>query len=95
MTKAPSPLRKAVAPLVTLVVLLVVFAPVLLFGRSLGSLDLVFVAMGLLAGGIVLSRVGGGNMRTVGKLLAVVGVVLLIAAVVVLVLALGGMGRPF
>ncbi len=88
-------MRKAVAPLVTLVVLLVVFAPVLLFGRSSGSLGLVFVAMGLLGGGIVLSRVGGATMRTTGKLLAVVGLMLLIIAVILLVLALGGMGRPF
>lgn len=95
MTKAPSPLRRAVAPVVTLLVLLVVFAPALLLGESLGPLGLVFVAAGLLGGGVVLNRVGGPDVRTAGKLLAVVGLVLLIAAVVLLVLVLGGLGRPF
>ena len=95
MTKAPSSLRRAVAPLVALLVLLVVFAPVLLFGESPGTLELVFVAAGLLGGGLFLSRVGGADVRAAGKLLAVVGAVLLIAALVLLVLVLEGLGRPF
>ena len=95
MTKAPSPLRRVIAPLVTLLVLLVVFAPVLLFGESPGPLGLAFVAAGLFGGGLFLSRAGGAGLRTIGKLLAVVGLVLLMAALVLLVLVLGGLGRPF
>jgi len=95
MTKAPSPLSRAVAPLVTLLVLLVVLAPVLLFGESPGALGLVFVAAGLLGGGLLLSRVGGADVRSIGKILAVVGLALLIASLVVLVLVLQGLGRPF
>ena len=83
------------APLVTLLVLLVVFAPVLLFGESPGALGLIFVAAGLLGGGLVLSRVGGTDVRTIGKILAVVGLVLLIASLILLVLLLQGLGRPF
>ena len=92
---AKAPLGRASALLVTLLVLLVVFAPLLLFGESPGSLGLIFVAAGLLGGGLFLSRAGGENVRSVGKLLAVVGVVLLVAALVLLVLVLGGLGRPF
>ena len=95
MTKAPSPMRRASAPLVALVVLLVVVGPVLLFGESPGALGLIFVATGMLGGGLFLSRVGGADVRTTGRLLAVVGVLLLIAAIVLLVLVLGGLGRPF
>ncbi len=79
----------------TLVVLVVVFAPVLLFGESPGPLGLLFIGAGLLGGGLVLSRVGGADVRTIGRILAVVGLVLSIAALVVLVLVLGGLGRPF
>lgn len=95
MTNARSPLKRAVAPLVTLLVMVVVFAPVLLFGESPGALGLLFIGAGLLGGGLFLSRVGGADARTIGKILAVVGLVLLIAALVLLVLVLGGLGRPF
>jgi hypothetical protein len=81
--------------LLTLLVLLVVFAPVLLLGESLGASGLIFVAAGILGGGLFLSRAGGANVRTIGKLLAVVGVGLLVAALILLVLVLGGLGRPF
>lgn len=95
MTKTPSPLRRAIGPFVTLLVMLVVFAPVLLLGESMGPLGLVFVAAGLLGGGFLLSHVGGTDVRTIGKLVAVVGLLLLIAALVLLVLAIEGLGRPF
>ena len=95
MARAPSPLRRSGAPLVAVVVLLVVLAPILLFSDSPGALGLIFVAAGLLGGGLFVSRAGGADVRSAGRLLAVVGVVLLIAAIVLLVLVLGGLGRPF
>ena len=95
MAEPPLLRKRAVAPLVTLFVLLAIFAPVLLFGGAPGPLGLVFVAAGLLGGGLFLNRVGGTDVGTIGRLLAVVGVVLLTAAVALLVLVLGGLGRPF
>jgi hypothetical protein len=95
MTKAPSPLRRVVAPLVALLVVLVVFSPSLLVGAAPSPLGLLFVGAGLLGGGLFLRRVGGPEVRTIGAPLAVVGAVLGIGAVVLLVLLLGGLGRPF
>jgi hypothetical protein len=80
---------------VTLLVLLAALSPTLLFGESLGPLGLVFLAAVLLGGGLVLRRVGGADVRSIGTLLAVVGVVLLIISVGLLVLVLGGLGRPY
>ena len=95
MSRVPSPIRRAVAPLVTVLVLLVALSPTLLFGESSSALGLLFLAAGLLGGGLVLSRVGGADVRSIGKLLAIVGAVLLIVSLGLLALLLGGWGRPY
>jgi peptidoglycan/LPS O-acetylase OafA/YrhL len=95
MTKTPPRLRRARAPILALLVLLALLSPILLFGESPGAFGLLLVAAGLLGGGLVLGRTGGGDARTIGKILAVVGLVMLIVVAGLLWLLLAGLGRPY
>ena len=84
-----------VAVIAAVVLLLVALAPTVLFGRSPGAFGLVFVSAGLLGGGLLLRRGGGGRVRKLGTGLAVAGAVALALSLGFTALVLSGWGRGY
>jgi hypothetical protein len=95
MTRSPRRPTKVRAAGAAVLILLVAFAPTLLFGEPLTSFGLIGLGASVFGVGLILRLGGRGEARALGSILVVIGVVLLVVGVGVLALALGGWGRPY
>jgi hypothetical protein len=87
--------RTVAAAIATLLVLLVVLSPTLLFGQSLGAFGLLLVGASLVAVGLLLRWRGGAVARMLGTIFIIIGVVILALVVGLMALLLAGLGRPY
>jgi hypothetical protein len=95
MSEAQTRLRTVGAIIASLLVLLVVLSPTLLFGESLSAFGLVLVGASLLGVGLIVRLGSGAGARTLGTSLMVMGAVILALGVGLSALLLAGWGRGY
>ena len=93
VSDAPSSPTRLAAVVVAVVLLLVAFAPTLLFGESLSAFGLIVTGAALIGVGLLARAGRGGGARTFGTVLVILGALILAAAIALLVLLLGGLRR--
>jgi hypothetical protein len=87
--------RTVPVAIATLLVLLVVLSPTLLFGQSPSAFGLLLVGASLLAVGLLLRWRGGAVACMLGTIFIIIGAVILALVVALMVLLLAGLGRPY
>ena len=73
--------------------LLVAFAPMLLFGQSLSAVGLIVIGACLIGIGLFARAVRSGGVRTFGTVVVIMGALILAAAIALMVLLMGGLRR--
>jgi hypothetical protein len=93
VSEAPSVQTRLVAAVAAVLLLLVVFAPMLLLGESLGAFGLIVIGAGLTGVGLLARAGRSGGARMFGTIVEIIGALILAVAITLTFLLMGGLGR--